>query len=162
MEKILKRVYASKGVKSALSVLSYISVALSVIAFAFAFGYKIYLGRYTETAILCACALIGFIAVTLARKLINAPRPYELYSFYEVKPKSKKGSSFPSRHAYSAFVIATLSIALSPYLAIALYIFAFVLIVCRVLLGIHFVRDVLAGALLGVISGAVGLLITQI
>ena len=108
----------------------------------------------------CRCLrLSDFFAVTIARRLINAPRPYELYDFYEQKPKNKSGRSFPSRHAYSAFVIAALLLSVNPFLSAGLFVGAVLLCVCRVLLGIHFVRDVIAGALLGLVSGAVGLLI---
>ena len=122
-------------------------------------GWKIYLCEYKSTAIIFVSAFVGFITVTLARMLINAPRPYELYGFFEEKPKNKSGRSFPSRHAYSAFAIATLSISFGAFLSCGLFLCAAVLCVCRVLLGIHFVRDVIAGALIGIFSGAIGLLL---
>ena len=37
-------------------------------------------------------------------------------------------------------------------------VFGAVLAALRVLLGVHFIRDVVAGALIGVISGVIGLL----
>ena len=43
-------------------------------------------------------------------------------------------------------------------LGIGLLLLGAVLGVMRVLLGVHFIRDVVAGALIGVISGAIGLL----
>jgi len=42
-------------------------------------------------------------------------------------------------------------------LAIGLLLFGIVLAVSRVLLGIHFIRDVVCGAAVGVISGLVGI-----
>ena len=55
--------------------------------------------------IICA---VPFVIVSLVRRWINAPRPYEVYSdIYEVAPKSRAGASFPSRHAFSVFAIGT-------------------------------------------------------
>ena len=89
--------------------------------------------------------------------MIDAPRPYELYDFYENKPKEREGRSFPSRHAYSAFVIATIAFAYSIPLGIGLVLLGIALAVSRVLLGIHFIRDVVCGAIVGVISGLIGI-----
>ena len=50
--------------------------------------------------------LITFILVTVARAIINAPRPYEKYHYTPAVPKDTKGKSFPSRHTVSAFIIA--------------------------------------------------------
>ena len=98
-----------------------------------------------------------FLAVSAVRFLINAPRPYELYDFYEKKPKEKHGKSFPSRHVYSAFVIATLAFVYSIPLGVSLALIGVSLAAARVLLGIHFIRDVLCGALIGTVSGLIGI-----
>lgn len=113
------------------------------------------------TVALAAVMAVPFVIVTVVRALINAPRPYEILDFYEVKPKSKKGHSFPSRHAASAFVIAAVVIFHSVWFGALLFALGILLCVCRVILGIHFVRDVLAGALIGLISGIGGMLILR-
>lgn len=102
---------------------------------------------------------IPFVLVSLLRHFINAPRPYELYGFYNTPPKNKRGRSFPSRHAFSAFAIGTLLCAYIPALGVIILFLGLILCALRVLLGIHFVRDVLAGALIGIISSLIGLLI---
>ena len=127
--------------------------------FAAVLGVAVYNKSYVDSVIIAVTALVGYLAVTLIRRLIDAPRPYELYDFYEIKPKDKKGRSFPSRHAYSAFCIATLGFTLSSILAPIMLAFALALSVCRVLTGIHFIRDVAAGALIGAVSGAIGICI---
>ena len=100
-----------------------------------------------------------FVALTVMRLVINAPRPYELLEFYEKKPKNKSGRSFPSRHVFSVFVIGTVMIPTSAFLGAALLVLGAALGAMRVLLGVHFIRDVVAGALIGVLSGVVGLLV---
>ena len=42
---------------------------------------------------------ISFALVTVMRKTINAPRPYEVFEAAPVIPKDTHGNSFPSRHA---------------------------------------------------------------
>ena len=103
--------------------------------------------------------LLPFIIVTVIRRIINAPRPYEIYDFYEKRPKDKSGRSFPSRHLYSASVISSLCFFIYPVLGAALSLLAILLALIRVLVGIHFIRDVCAGALIGVSSALLGVLI---
>ena len=115
---------------------------------------------------------VGFVAITAVpfalvsffRRAFNAPRPAEVYSFDEtfVYANRKRGRSFPSRHVFSAFVIGTALCFLAPVFGILICTFGLVLGVCRALLGIHFVRDVVAGALIGICSGIIGHLIVNI
>jgi len=102
---------------------------------------------------------VPLVLVSIMRKLISAPRPYELHDFYEKKPKDKKGESFPSRHVFSAFAIGTLAFTVSHFLTLALILVGLALAVSRVLLGMHFIRDVAAGALAGAVCGVLGIII---
>jgi membrane-associated phospholipid phosphatase len=104
---------------------------------------------------------VAVLLVSLARRLINAKRPYEIYGFYIEKPKDKSGRSFPSRHVFSSFLIATLAYAFSPIFALILCGVSIILAVCRVLLGIHFISDVVFGALIGIFSGALTVILIQ-
>jgi undecaprenyl-diphosphatase len=64
--------------------------------------------------------------------------------------------SFPSGHAARAFLIAVLSMALGPAgLASALWIWAPLVSLARVAMGVHYVSDVLAGSILGAMAGLV-------
>ena len=40
---------------------------------------------------------ISFVLVTVLRKVINAPRPYEVFDVAPVIPKDTRGNSFPDR-----------------------------------------------------------------
>lgn len=159
METLLKNINSSP--KKA-KMLSWISAACAV-AIALFFGMQLILHllyeQYVTFAIVAVTALIGYVVVGIVRKLVNAPRPYELYDFFENVPKHKPGMSFPSRHAYSAFVLATLAWLVHPLITAALAILAAAICVTRVLVGLHFIRDVIAGALIGVLSGVTGILL---
>ena len=44
---------------------------------------------------------ISFVAVTVFRKVVNVPRPYEKFDMPPVLEKDTKGKSFPSRHVFN-------------------------------------------------------------
>jgi undecaprenyl-diphosphatase len=70
--------------------------------------------------------------------------------------------SFPSGHAARAFMIATVGSVLGPtWLGFVLWIWAPLVAVARVAMGVHYVSDIVAGAALGVIVALVGLQIYE-
>lgn len=156
-EKALYGVYRDEGLSEILRVSSLAIVAVTVYAF------FVHLLKIVESAPLVAIELliitgVPFVALSVMRKMINAPRPYELLEFYEKKPREKSGCSFPSRHVFSVFVIATVIVPTNIALGVGLFVLGSLLAAMRVLLGVHFIRDVVAGALVGVVSGVVGIL----
>ena len=111
------------------------------------------------TALLLGCiATLGvpFGLVTLLRRVINAPRPYEVYEFFDEPVENKSGDSFPSRHCFSIFAIGTLCLFASVPVGIFTLALGVVLCFCRVALGFHFVRDVVTGGIIGIISSLIG------
>lgn len=97
---------------------------------------------------------VGFVAVSFFRRRFNAPRPYECCAIAPLIARDGAGKSFPSRHTFSAFAIAASWSVASVPVAVVLLVAAGVLAVCRVLGGVHFPRDVVAGALIGSATGA--------
>ncbi len=158
MEKILKRIYENKKLSRVLLLSSHFSSVCAVILFGIT---VIKLSHSSLLSALKFSLLLGipFAVITVSRKFINAKRPYEAYGFYKVPPKNKKGLSFPSRHAFSAFAIAVASMPFLPTASAVMLVLAVVLSASRVLLGIHFIRDVLTGAVLGILTSIIGLLI---
>lgn len=66
--------------------------------------------------------------------------------------------SFPSGHAARAFLIATIATGLGPaWLAVALWIWAPLVALARVAMGVHYLSDIVAGTLFGVIVALIGL-----
>ena len=96
---------------------------------------------------------ISFVLVSLLRKAINAPRPYEVYGGTPLISKETVKNSFPSRHVFSIFVIGMTGFYLNPLLGSVLFAAGIFLATARVLGGVHFPKDVLAGALLGILAG---------
>jgi hypothetical protein len=98
----------------------------------------------------------GFLLVSLFRSRFNAPRPYEALDIIPLMEKDKHGQSFPSRHVFSIFVIAMTLLRLCAPLGWALLCCGMVLAWCRVILGVHFPRDVIAGGIAGILWGLPG------
>lgn len=96
---------------------------------------------------------VSFLLLSVFRDRYNAPRPYEVLEITPLIHKDTRGHSFPSRHVFSVFVIAMTFLWLLPPVGILFLCFGLLLAWCRVIGGVHFPRDVAAGALCGVLAG---------
>ncbi|MDD6023371.1 MAG: phosphatase PAP2 family protein [Oscillospiraceae bacterium] len=141
---------ALRGLNKALTLLCYV-------------GYPLLLGlvffRWPLGLFLRAILVpgISFAAVSVFRSKLSAPRPYEVLNIDPLIHKDTRGKSFPSRHVFSVFVIAATWLYFYPAAGIGFLIAGVLLAIVRVLGGVHFPRDVLAGAFLGLLSGWIGM-----
>lgn len=87
----------------------------------------------------------AFLLVTLLRAWLNFERPYEKLSIDPLIHKSTKGKSFPSRHVFSAMMIALTVVTVYPVWGGILIAVSLLLALCRVVAGVHFPIDVIAG-----------------
>lgn len=87
----------------------------------------------------------SFLLVTLIRAWLNFPRPYEKLALVPLIHKSTKGKSFPSRHVFSAMMIALTVLTVYPVWGGCLVGVSLLIALCRVLAGVHFPMDVIAG-----------------
>lgn len=94
-----------------------------------------------------------FLMVTALRKLINEQRPYERYGIEPVFAKDTKGKSMPSRHTASAFIISMAMLRINPYWGIGFLAVSFVIMISRVLAGVHYIRDVFVGMTISIVIG---------
>ena len=106
MQNLLLRIYSSKKASLALKIICHAAVIGAILSY-FALLIYAYKREPWDLAYIFVCSAVPFVIVTVVRKFINAPRPYDTYEFYTVPPKSKVGESFPSRHVFSCFLIAT-------------------------------------------------------
>ena len=100
--------------------------------------------------------LCTLIIVSVIRAVINAKRPYEVYDYQPAVGKDTHGKSFPSRHTVSAFIIAMAFLYVQTKIGVIMLRVAAAIGVTRVLAGVHFIRDVIGGAAIGVLVGLVG------
>lgn len=154
-EKLLRHIKGSQKTVFILKLYGYLATVMCVLVFIYLFlaFYEISIAALVGLLVTLG---VPFLSVSLVRRLIDSPRPYEIYDIYDIPPKKKKGSSFPSRHAFSIFAIGTLCLFVHPLIGAATLVLGIIMCVSRVLLGIHFIRDVVAGALIGVISSLIG------
>lgn len=113
-------------------------------------------GTHLETlaAGLVASGLASLTFMVLKRR-IRRPRPCDLAphpAFAHVKAPDRY--SFPSGHTINAFAIAMLLSLRHPDFAPALFPIAASIGTSRVVLGLHYTSDVLAGAVLGSLIGS--------
>lgn len=99
---------------------------------------------------------LSFAAVSIFRDKYNAPRPYEKFDTPPILKKDTKGHSFPSRHVFSCFVIAMTIFYVYPSVGMVLFILGIGLALIRVFGGVHEPRDVIVGALTGIVCGLLG------
>ncbi len=104
---------------------------------------------------------VSFVLLTVVRAWINRPRPYEAFEVLPVIKKDTKGNSFPSRHVFSATIIAMTFLLMSPWSWLGLLFLAVSVLlgIVRVISGVHYISDVVAGFCFAVSAGVIGYLI---
>ena len=103
--------------------------------------------------------LISLVVISILRRALNIKRPYEMYAITPLNGKRTKGESLPSRHTFCIFIIAFTFFYISPTLFSVLTLLGIILAFLRVILGVHLVRDVLAGLLCAILSAVIGYII---
>ena len=96
---------------------------------------------------------LGFVLLTLVRKWINQPRPYETWGIVPLLDKDSSGNSMPSRHVFSATIISMACLHASLTIGIIWLVLSAFLGLVRVLGGVHYPKDVLVGYACGLLWG---------
>lgn len=99
---------------------------------------------------------LSFVLVSAFRSRINLPRPYEVLDIVPIIDKDTSSKSFPSRHVFSVFIIATILYYISAPVGLSIMAIGVLISLIRVLGGVHFPRDVIAGAMIGILCGVIG------
>ena len=97
----------------------------------------------------------GFVILSLLRKKINAPRPYEEWDIKPLLDRDSPGQSMPSRHVFSATIISMACLHASLIVGFILLILSIFLGLVRVLGGVHFPKDVVVGYICGLVWGMI-------
>ena len=105
--------------------------------------------RFTATAAAGSAALVGIGLFKLLKKISGRRRPCEIepHAWATLLPPDR--FSFPSGHTITAFAVATALGGFYPVLIAPLLVCALAIGTSRILLGMHFLSDVAAGAILG-------------
>lgn len=102
--------------------------------------------------LLIAGLTVSFYTAAVLKILIARPRPFVALSNVILLAASEKSYSFPSSHAVSAFMVASLSSShFKKY--ILFYSLAALMAFSRVYIGVHYPSDVIGGAVIGILIG---------
>ena len=106
---------------------------------------------------LIAAIILTAILVMVIKLVVRRQRPVgEWGAIY----RNTDPHSFPSGHAARAILLAVMVIGLGPtWLAILLIIWAPLVALARVSMGVHFLSDVFAGGVLGLLIGVLWLIL---
>jgi undecaprenyl-diphosphatase len=109
--------------------------------------------RFAAVAAALVAVGVGIAMFLWLKRRIGRQRPCALepHCWYELLPPDQ--FSFPSGHTITACAVASALSLFYPDLALGLYFCAASVAISRVLLGMHFVSDVIAGAALGTALG---------
>ena len=101
---------------------------------------------------LCSAA-VGILLFRWLKKKSRRKRPCEIepHCWSVILPPDNY--SFPSGHSITAFAIAIAIGLFYPYLQLCLLVVALLIAASRIVLGMHFLSDVLAGSTIGVVLG---------
>ncbi|EFO01460.1 phosphatase PAP2 family protein [Streptococcus mitis] len=97
----------------------------------------------------------GFVILSLLRKKINAPRPYEKWDIKPLLDRDSPGQSMPSRHVFSATIISMACLHTSLTMGMICLILSAFLGLVRVLGGVHFPEDVVVGYMCALVWGVI-------
>jgi membrane-associated phospholipid phosphatase len=107
-------------------------------------------------------SLTLWMVVELLKALVRRSRPILRVTQARIVGYRAIGLSFPSGHTSQAFFTATLIVPYfhaSAWVVILLYTIALLVGITRMYVGAHYPRDVLAGAILGIVWGLLGVLV---
>ncbi len=101
--------------------------------------------------------LIEFPLQLVLKNSFSRPRPFEICDGVGCLVRPGDRYSFPSGHMSCAVVVMTVIGSVYSWLFIPLFLLALMIGISRVYLGVHYPTDVLAGAVLGFLSGSLAL-----
>lgn len=106
-------------------------------------------GRLTAIAAAGSAAVVGIGLFVSIKKFSGRKRPCEIEPHVWAHLLPPDRFSFPSGHTITAFAVAITFGMFYPVLLCPLLLCALIIATSRILLGMHFLSDVLVGALLG-------------
>ena len=128
----------------------YLAYILVAVVFLFLiYNFKRYWKMVIEAGI---SAVLARLIVEVIRWLWYVPRPFVENNVNLVLPYDGLAASFPSGHAAFFFALSCSVYFYNKKAGILFFIASFFIVLARVFVGIHWPLDILAGALVGVVS----------
>jgi undecaprenyl-diphosphatase len=127
----------------------------------YAFGVIILLfggeQRYVAVGAGLAASLAGILVFRQLKLISKRPRPYQVEPHCWSMITSQDRFSFPSGHSMTAFSIMVSVGHFYPDLQVVLLVLAVSIAASRIILGMHYLTDVIAGAAIGIGLGLASL-----
>ncbi|MEE0955683.1 MAG: phosphatase PAP2 family protein [Eubacterium sp.] len=109
-------------------------------------------------------AVSGFLAIAIdaalcnliVKPLVDRPRPFSVKDITELLIHAPKDPSFPSGHTSASFAVTFALFFTGSGFWIPCLVLAILIGVSRMYLYVHYFTDVLIGAMIGIVCGAVG------
>lgn len=111
--------------------------------------FKKYLRMVIESVV--AALFARFVIVSFIRWTLPRPRPFITNNVNLLFEYS--GSAFPSGHAAFFFAVATIIYLYNKKIGALFYLSSILIVLARVFSGVHWPSDILAGAVVGILSG---------
>jgi len=115
-------------------------------------------GLYVSLSMLLA-ALINVVCFKPIKNRIKRQRPFVRFDDMVAKTKAGGQYSFPSSHTTHAVSFLVSLGVFQPSLAVLMGLFVLVIALSRVILGVHYLGDIVIAAVLGVVSGVGAVLV---
>ena len=109
--------------------------------------------RTCGVALLFSLAISFLISQLVLKELVDRPRPFTVIKGAELLIAIPHGSSFPSAHTVTAFASAMSIFCFNKLYGSLALVLSTVIGFSRIYLGVHFVSDVVCGAVLGIVLG---------
>lgn len=109
--------------------------------------------RFVAVAASSLAACLGIGLFLFLKRACNRKRPCHIQPHCWAKLLPPDQFSFPSGHTITAFAVSTPLMLAYPFLSLPLLFLAVSVAASRVVLGMHFLSDVLAGIVLGTMLG---------
>lgn len=127
--------------------------------------------KYRKIGFAMLVALVVMVVCNdfILKELFARPRPFnleydwwnEIYKYPEIVSRPDSWS-FPSGHTSSAFAAAVAVLWYNRKIGIPTFIFAAIMGFSRIYVQVHYPSDVIAGAIVGIIYGMIGILVVKL
>ncbi len=136
-------------------------VYLTLLVVFFAFIFPGYFVEETKGKILRVGIVFGVFAGLVARFVVkeavvlfhDSPRPFDILEVVSPLIAQSPMNSFPSGHALFFFALSAIILFYSRGLGVFLLIASTLIAISRVIAGVHWPSDILAGASIGILTG---------